>query len=262
MRQIPAHTHSARPNADARSSCARALILFLSVWLLAGCAGGDPALFPNQPGQQPAEIVLLDNHWHTNLILRTADLPTDLRTQLPEYAANEYVMIGWGDEGFYRASAVTSGLVPQALFFSRGSVLRVDGFDGPPEEWWASTNDVYRIPTSRASLQKVIDHVARSFQRDAGGHLIDGGTLPYNARFYLALGRYGVFHTCNQWTARALHDAGLPVTPFYASTAWNLAFQLRQIDGVIKNRRPLVRHRTPAVPERLRRLRRLRGGRA
>jgi uncharacterized protein (TIGR02117 family) len=229
------------------------LLLLLAA---SGCASGDRSLYPVQPGQESADIVVLDNGWHTALIVRYGDLPDDLRRLLHAFAGSEYLAFGWGDEGFFRASQMTAGLVPQALFYSRGSVLLVAGFDGPPEEAFESNVDIYRIRASQAGLERMIDHIRRSFRRK-NGEIIDAGPGPDDSRFYLANGRYGWNHTCNQWTAAALKNAGLPITPAYAALASNLEFQIRQLRNVQCNGRPIVHPR----PDRATLLARTRGGR-
>jgi uncharacterized protein (TIGR02117 family) len=135
---------------------------------------------------------------------------------------------------------VTTDLVPQAMFYSRGSVLSVIAFAGEPEDYFM--DDIYRIPASRAGLARLIDHVDRTFAREEG-RIISAGTGAYDSYFYKANGRYGWNHTCNHWTAAGLQAAGLPITPFYAGTAWNVAFQIRQLSGVQFNDEPITRRR-------------------
>lgn len=189
-----------------------------------------------------ADLVVLDNHWHTGLIVRTADLPASLRGELAGFARYRYLAVGWGDEGFYRASKITSGLIPQALFFSRGTVVLVQGLDAPPERAFPEGIDIYRIPATRRGLDRMIDHLARSFRRDGEGRLIDAGAGLEGGRFFLGTGRYAWNHTCNQWTAAALKNAGLPITPAFAALSESLAAQMRTLDGVRLNGRPVHPH--------------------
>ncbi|HEX8340990.1 MAG TPA: DUF2459 domain-containing protein [Tepidisphaeraceae bacterium] len=226
------------PAASPGRTCGRRCTALLSVLAaVGGCVSADPSLYPRGTGQAPADLVVLDNHWHTALIFACADLPEPMRRDLQLFEGRRYVAIGWGDGDFYRADAVTSGMIPQAMFYSRGSVLLVIGFDGEPEDTFG--DDVHRIPASRDGLLRAIAHVQRSFAHDNEGRVLDGGAGPDESRFYIANGRYGWNHTCNHWTAAALREAGLPVTPVYAATAGNLAFQIRQLPGVTTSGRPL-----------------------
>lgn len=207
----------------------------LSLLALTGCASANPALYP--PSSIDAQpIYLLDNHWHTALILRSDSLPTDLRNRLGTAAAGRWVVIGWGDEGFFRAPKITVPLALQALFYSRGSVMQVFPLDDPPNSFPRNVS-VYRPTLSSAGLRRVIDSVDSAFVRRAGD-LVDAGPGPNGGRFFEARGRYSLLHTCNQWTAERLHDGGMPITAAYAGLASNFEWQLQrpEITGVVEFR--------------------------
>ena len=48
--------------------------------------------------------------------------------------------------------------------------------------------------------------------------------------FYSAARSYHLFHTCHQYAAEALREAGLPVSPFWALGRSSLAWQLRRAE--------------------------------
>ncbi|HEX8322970.1 MAG TPA: DUF2459 domain-containing protein [Tepidisphaeraceae bacterium] len=210
----------------------------IATLVASGCRSADPSLYPPRHGEPAAEAIVLDNHWHTALIFRSEDLPADLRSQLLGFADRRYVMVGWGDEGFFRAEEISPGLVAQALFYSRGSVMLVVGFDGIPEFHFADEVDIYRIPVRAAGRDRMIAAVSAAFRR-SDGKVIDTGPGIDGGRFFAASGRYAFYRTCNHWTASMLTNAGLPITPAYAATAGNVAFQLRQLPGLLKNGRPI-----------------------
>ena len=213
--------------------------------LVAGCRAADTSLYPLRRGAPATQAIVLDNHWHTALIFRRDELPRAFQDDLWRAAGCRYVMIGWGDEGFFRAAHVTAGLALEAMFASRGSVLLVVGFDAEPEKTFDPNVDVYRVPTSAAGLQKTIAFVTDAFRRK-DGQLIDAGTGIDHGQFYTANGRYAFYRTCNHWTADALATGGMPVTPAYAATAGNVAFQLRQLPGALRNGLPVP---TPSGPD-------------
>ena len=71
--------------------------------------------------------------------------------------------------------------------------------------------------------------MSRAYARDASGAPIDLGPGLYpGSRFYAATGRYSLFYTCNSWIAEALRAGGCPITPAWALTGGNLAFQARR----------------------------------
>ena len=167
-----------------------------------------------------------------------------MRSQLHGLALRKYVAIGWGDEGFFRAEHITPGLIAQALFYSRGSVILAIGFDTEPEATFADGVDIVRVPTSPASLGRMADFAAASFRRK-DGRIIDAGSGIDGGRFFTADGRYAFYHTCNQWTADGLAAGGLPISAAYATTAGNLAFQMRQLPGALLNGEPVPRPKLP-----------------
>lgn len=218
----------------------KALLAVAAGLAVGGCRAADGPSFPPRPGEATADVVVLDNHWHTALIFERADLPLAFRDQLGPVADARYIAIGWGDEGFFRAKHITAGLVAQALFYSRGSVLLVIGFDAEPEEAFRADVSVYRVPASRAAVRDVAAAAVAAFRRDANGHVIDAGPGIDNGQFFAAIGRYAWYHTCNQWTADCIAAGGLPVHGWCAETAAGIETQLRGLPGVRRNGRPVT----------------------
>ena len=214
---------------------------FATLGLLAvvGCRTGNARPFAARAGGPAANVVVLDNHWHTALIFRTTDLPEAFLAQLGDFGRSRYVAIGWGDEGFFRADHITPGLVAQALFYSRGSVLLVIAFDAEPEAAFRPDVGIYRVPVADETLHRVVAAALSAFRRDADGRIVDAGPGIDGGRFYAALGRYAWHHTCNQWTADCLATAGLPVSGVFAGTAAGVETQLRGLPGVRRNGEPV-----------------------
>lgn len=222
-----------------RHACAIALLT-----ALAGCRAADPSMYPPRAGEPRSDLIVLDNHWHTAMIFQSADLPEAFRPQLGGLSQSQYVMLGWGDEGFFRAEHITPGLIAQALFYSRGSVMLAVGLDDEPEAMFDNAVDIYRIPTTPQSLKAAINASMRGFRTESQ-NIADAGPGIDGGRFFTGTGRYAFYHTCNNWTADVLAEAGLPISAAYAQTAGNLAFQLRQLPHLKKNGLPVLMARQP-----------------
>ena len=207
-------------------------LLLASLVAAAGCRSLTPSRDPPRLETPTADVVVLDNHWHTALIFRAADLPATFRQQLGPVADARYVAIGWGDEGFFRAEHITLPLIARALFYSRGSVVLVIGFDAEPEETFRPEVSIYRVPTDRDGLERTIAAALTAFRRDAGDRPIDVGPGIDAGRFFAGTGRYAFYHTCNQWTADCLAAGGLPINAAIAGTAAGVETQLRGLPGV------------------------------
>ena len=223
----------------------RALLLIIFAFLVGGCVSADPACYPVKPGEPSQDVIVFDNHWHTGIMLPFRSLPASLQSRLPKFRDFRYVGIGWGDGEFFRAPHPGPGVIFRALFASRGSVLLVMGFDVEPEDLFVKSVDIYRVPLRSPGIARIARTIDDSFAtRDR--YLINAGPGPYDdSEFFQAIGRYSVFHTCNQWTADMLRAGGLPITPAYASTAWNLAFQLQHLPDATMNGQPLPRRCPP-----------------
>jgi uncharacterized protein (TIGR02117 family) len=194
-----------------------------------GCLGPIDGLYPPQMGESQREIYVYDNHWHTGLMLQTSGLSPRLRQYLRPFEASNWVEIGWGDDGFYRAENETVLLALQALFFSRASVLHVADADPDPVTCYRGYKvDLYQLRLSQEGYCQLEQFIVESFALNVRCAPIDLQPGLYRfSRFYAARGHYGMLHTCNHWTAESLRKTGFPITPAYALTAGNVALQLR-----------------------------------
>jgi len=100
-----------------------------------------------------------------------------------------------------------AGLLPTA------SVLHVVGFRGPVTDYFPRS-EVIRIDLSEAGFQRLCRYLENSYARDETGLSQPLGPSLYgDGQFYLSRETYHAFNTCNAWTARALREAGCPITP-------------------------------------------------
>ncbi|MGH8283784.1 MAG: DUF2459 domain-containing protein, partial [Gammaproteobacteria bacterium] len=92
------------------------------------------------------------------------------------------------------------------------SVVLVETCDTPPRACYSSAVKLRVVSVSRAGLQRLDDYLAHSLQTGAPGKLETLAPGPdADSEFYASGLSYDAFHTCNTWTAEALHIAGLPV---------------------------------------------------
>ncbi|HLL90527.1 MAG TPA: DUF2459 domain-containing protein [Tepidisphaeraceae bacterium] len=211
----------------------RLLLVLLACAVGPGCVGPVKGLYPVAPGEVPRVLHVFNNHWHTGFAVPTADLPADLRAGLGRLEAYPFVEIGWGDQGFYRARAVTSGMALEAMFCSRGTVLLVVGLDEEPRRHYREFDvELYRIELSGEGYRRVLRAVAGTFARDGAGNVLPLEPGLYgDGRFFAGRGRYGLLATCNNWTARTLRAGGFPITPAWAMLAVNFDDQVRLFGG-------------------------------
>jgi uncharacterized protein (TIGR02117 family) len=208
----------------------RAKICLILVLFAIGCHGPVKELFPPREGERAVDVFVVNNHWHMGFVLSYAQLSPRLQRLMQSFHDKQWVEIGWGDAAFYPAPRATSGLAMQAMFFSRGSVLHVMGFDQQPiHRYHEYQVELYRIRVSEAGDARLMDFLANTFATTDTGDSIELGPGLYGfSRFYRARGRYSLFHTCNNWLADGLRATGFPITPGWAFTAGNVGWQIRR----------------------------------
>jgi uncharacterized protein (TIGR02117 family) len=144
----------------------------------------------------------------------------------PRYGAGDHVAIGYGNRDFYLNTPTWADLTVSgafAAFFGGGpSLLHVEHEHRPqPNEWQRP------IILTAAEYRLLTEYIRQRFQLDAHGRplpLIGRGYNDWDM-FYEANGGYSFVLTCNEWTGRALREAGVRTglwTPFEQSIMWRL----------------------------------------
>lgn len=216
-----------------RSILSAALLSSLTVAAL-GCVPAKKELFPPAPGAPTERIWVVSHGWHTGLVLPVRALPQDLCPEIAAYTGTPFVEIGWGDEGFYRASKITVLLTLDAIFIPDPSVLHVVAVPVPPHEYF-NHSTIVAVELSKEGFTELSRFVCERFAREDNRPASPLGSGIYGTSyFFRANGDYYFPKTCNTWTARALRRAGLPMSWWYSLTASNVIYQLRGSGKVIR----------------------------
>ncbi len=203
----------------------------------AGCLGPVQGLHPPPPGEAPVTVDVVRYGWHSGLVIRRDRIPGGAWPEHERFRAARFLEVGWGDRAFYQSPDAGIALALEASFASGGSVLHVTGLERPLAEHFAGAQ-ITTVELSAGGAEALARFVSRAYARDPSGAPIDLGPGLYpGSRFYAATGRYSLFYTCNTWIAEALRAAGCPITPAWALTGGNLAFQARRC-GPSADRRP------------------------
>lgn len=209
------------------------MLLRKTLWMLilsasTGCLAPVKSLYPPKPEEPSYEIIVVNNHWHTGLVLHRSMLSPTLSRFVERETSAEFIEIGWGDDGFYRSDAVTSGLAMQAVFWSRGSVMHVVEIPVEPRLFFEDFQvTLHPIRISQRGLDRLNAYLEKSFAKTDEGDSVwlQNGQTPASS-FYKARGRYSGLHTCNHWTADAVRSTGFPITPIYSFVADNVGWQI------------------------------------
>jgi uncharacterized protein (TIGR02117 family) len=189
-----------------------------------------------------ATIYVLSNGWHTSIGLPASDLHGsalgEIAAQFPRAAC---LVFGWGEEEYYRAPKVTSGMTLKAIFLANPAALHVIGVRGRIERFF-NHSEILTVRVSRGGFENLARFLSAEFRRDQGnGHVLRLAPGYYaDSWFYAARGKYYLPKTCNVWTARVLRAGGVRVNPTFALVADDLMWRVRPSGKHIQTlRRPV-----------------------
>ena len=194
----------------------------LALLILAGCAqpsASASARLRSAIASGPPLGVIREG-WHTGLIVPESELTGALRPLRRRLAPAPFVVIGWGQRGYYMARdpGLLTGL---AALFPSASVIHVRPWRPKPSPGLPQHRTWLHLPAGgwrglRAFLDQALAWRRHGHPRVLGAHGRRG-------LFFASTGTYDAFHTCNTWTMQALHAARLPA----ASTGVLFASQVR-----------------------------------
>jgi uncharacterized protein (TIGR02117 family) len=194
----------------------RAAALVLALVLAAGCGGPVAGLYPPRAGEPVNAVWVVAHGWHAGIAVRASDLPATLWPERRDLPRADYLEVGWGDHDYWQAEDPGLRLALNALFLPTPSVVRLIAVDEPLAAAFPGA-EIVEIRLSRAGFERLLRFVDDTFARTGAGPATALGPAQWpHSRFYPAHGSYHLFRTSNTWTARALREAGLPITPAFA----------------------------------------------
>jgi len=127
----------------------------------------------------------------------------------------QYLGFGWGDRDFYPTNpSQIQEIIPlgiQALFFSRGAVMRVQGYPDLPQQ-----HDIQCVEISNANYRNTVQFIQNSFELTPQRQIILFVLSDESeASYYEAQGHYSLLRNSNNWTAEGLRQANIN-TPLWA----------------------------------------------
>jgi uncharacterized protein (TIGR02117 family) len=216
----------------------QAALLALLLALAVTAKGGDRRLYPAPPGAPNATIFLIDNGFHTDLVVPRAAVIASggaLATAVQATTRQPWIMLGWGDARFYTAQGFSSARTLdalRALFAPRNpSVVHVEGLDRAPDHIWR--DGVRPIRLSGPGLRGMLRHIDGSLLAGPAGAAVPApAPAEPDGAFFKSVEHFSIIHLCNHWTAQVLNAAGLPVTPVLDTLPAGMMLDLRLRAGV------------------------------
>ena len=174
------------------------------------------------------EIFISTNGVHTNIILPAKTESFNWNEFLRLNTDCKYIAFGWGDEEFYLNTPTWDDLkistAFKAGFLPTKTIMQIYCMKNEPYE----TESTIKISISNKQFNKITNFVKNSFKLDSNKLIIKvkpNNKFYFKEQFYRANGTYSVFNTCNNWTNRALKQAGVKNAvwaPFDKSVMYHL----------------------------------------
>jgi len=214
------------------------ITIILSFICLAGCSSGCSSSeeFSARDSTEnfPYTVYVLNQGWHTGIILKLSDISEDDIPEIKDFAGNEYLDIGWGDEEYYRIPGIDLSLAARALFSPTSSALKIRTFNIPVETYYETFTYCIAFHLTREEFRKLSRYIGDTFRKENNqSQLLENrGNIIY---FYKANGDYHLFNTCNTWVASALEYSGLPVSTSMVVSGNDLFFSIKDYGKVLVN---------------------------
>jgi len=149
---------------------------------------------------------------HTHLVIPSAALLRAL-PELGEHLKDaQWARIGWGDYRYYGSSQQSLMLGLRALLLPTRASIAVLGITDINQNC-SATRRTYSIDINLGLIDAVVAFISRHFKVDRFNQLIKVRTRANGEIFFQSRGIYMCINTCNNWTSRGLHIAGLRCLP-------------------------------------------------
>jgi len=182
-------------------------------------APGDPALWLPSPDEATTPVTLLDNGFHTNMVVPRAALasrPGPLADAVATLGPGEWILIGWGDAKFYVDQRPITDRLPDGAraFFRPGnrSVLMLRPETVAPEQAFVGEGR-HRMILSDAAFDGMARRIEASLDLSTGTPRVAATRPGDPVRFFASREAFSVLHLCNHWVGEILNAAGLPTRP-------------------------------------------------
>jgi hypothetical protein len=169
------------------------------------------------PGSPARTVIVSLDTWHAMIAF-----PSD-SSDASRFTPHAHEEWGYAERAWYLEGKTGMRGVVRALFWPTEGVIEVGHYD---RVWAERTpqppSDLFSFRLSEAGYRRLQQHLHATL-------LVEEAVASFRqSMFYPAKRSYHLFHTCHQYAALALREAGLPISPFWAFNRTNLAWQLRR----------------------------------
>ncbi|MGD8778144.1 MAG: DUF2459 domain-containing protein [Ignavibacteria bacterium] len=189
----------------------------------------------NKPQQNYYNVYIIKSYWHTGIVLRNTEVPSNIITVLNDYTSYEFVDFGWGDEVFYQHPDPGVELGAQAILVPTSSVIRIEGSNTSIKKIIDWSDFAIKFELTEKQFLNLCVYIENSFTLDSNYLPVKTSGEPGSRiKFYKSHLKYHLFNTCNKWVADAFIYAGYQTSSSEIITAQNLFDEIYKFGEVLK----------------------------
>ena len=196
--------------------------------LVNGCAAGRLVDAPPQlpTGAATETITVLDDGWHTEIVLPAADIDGPLKRLRASFPSAPLMSFSFGERR-YELQEKHNALDSLIAILPGPGIVMVIGRANAKSD---ATLHATTLRISRAGMEHLVDFIWNDFQKtDVASIDMLRNAPAWNMRVYASSAAYDATYTCNTWTLEALRAAGLDTAPFGVLFASQAMAQIKRI---------------------------------
>ncbi len=168
------------------------------------------------------EVYVVNHGWHTGFVLPSSDIQQLIPELKQRFRNAPYIEFGWGDNEFYQADEITSGITLKAIFLPTDSVVHAVAVTRRADKYFKKS-EVEKFCLEDSDFKSLVKFISSSFYKDESGNILKLNQGIYgDSQFYKAKGDFHIFNTCNKWTAKGLESAGMEISTTFKLTAGSI----------------------------------------
>ena len=168
------------------------------------------------------EVYVVNHGWHTGFVVPASDIQKLIPELKQRFKNVPYIEFGWGDNEFYQAEEITSGVTLKAIFLPTDSVVHAVAVTRKADKYFKHS-EVEKFCLEDPEFKSLVKFISSSFYRDESGNILKLNHGIYgDSQFYKAKGDFHIFNTCNKWTAKGLESAGMNISTTFKLTAGSI----------------------------------------
>ena len=168
------------------------------------------------------EVYLVNHGWHTGFVVPASVIKHVIPELKNRFGNAPYIEFGWGDNEFYQAEEITSGITLKAIFLPTDSVVHAVAVTRKADKYFKHS-EVEKFCLEDPEFKSLVKFISSSFYRDESGNILKLNHGIYgDSQFYKAKGNFHIFNTCNKWTAKGLESAGMKISTTFKLTSGSI----------------------------------------